>query len=64
MSSLLSEVPRAAWIFAVLALVFGALWVRARLRGADSGGVQRKAWLRLALIFAAVAIVLIATRPA
>jgi hypothetical protein len=61
--SWLASIPRAAFIFAALALVFGVLAMRERMRSAGAPSPKRSAWLRLALIFAAVTVVVIATRP-
>lgn len=61
--SLLAEFPRAAWLLAALALVFAALSLRDYLRTGGAPSPKRKAWLRLAVIFAAVTIVIVATRP-
>ena len=55
----LSAVPLAAWILAVLALVFGALALGAYRRRGTAPSPARKAWIRIALIFGAVSIVLI-----
>lgn len=62
MSSWLTTIPRAAWIFAALALVFGVLVLRDRLRTKGEPSPKRRAWTRLAVIFAAVTIMLIAMR--
>lgn len=56
----LSAVPLAAWVLAALALVFGALALRDRRRRGAASSPARKAWTRIALIFAVVSIVLIA----
>ena len=51
--------PLAAWILAVLALVFGALALRNSRRAGAGSSPARKAWTRIALIFAVVSTVLI-----
>lgn len=63
MSSWLSSIPRAAFIFAALALVFGALALHDRMRTAGAPSPKRRTWTRLAVIFAVVTIIVIATRP-
>ena len=60
---MLAEFPRAAWIFAALALVFAALALRDYRRTGGAQSPRRKSWVRLAVIFAAVTIVIVATRP-
>ena len=56
---LLAGVPRAALIFGVLAAVFGALALRDRLRSGSDRNPVRRAWLRIAVIFAVVTIVIV-----
>jgi hypothetical protein len=58
----LDGLPRAALIFGVLAVVFAALALRDRVRFGPAMTPSRKAWLRVAVIFAIVTIVIVLQR--